>query len=72
MPEIRTPSGERIWVQYFDDGQTLKYIMTSKDPNRDYYILYEVKDGKLNKLGRSRSPYELEEKFGLNQWLQEE
>ena len=69
MAEIRTPAGERIWVQYFNDDQTLKYVMTSKESNRDYYILYEVKDGKLNKLGRSRSPYELEEKFGVNKWL---
>ena len=49
------------------DGDKLLYnqILTSK-PARDFYFLYEVlEDGSLKKLGKARSPTELEEKFDV-------
>ena len=44
--------------------------MTSKEA-RDYYFLYELVDGKLKKLGKARSPKELEEKFDVEKRIRE-
>lgn len=43
-------------------GRHLRYITTSK-PSREYYFLYELKDGKFVKLGKDRSPKVLEDKY---------
>lgn len=45
------------------------YIMTSKEA-RDYYFLYEVVDGKFKKLGRAKSPKELEERFEVGKRME--
>lgn len=39
--------------------------MTSKETSRDYYFLYELVDGTFRKLGKARSPKELEAKFDV-------
>ena len=49
------PKGEIVWVGHYDKDGNLCYITTSK-PSREYYFLYELKDGKFVKLGRDRSP----------------
>ena len=42
--------------------------MTSKKNNRDYYYLYEVApDGSLNKLGRAKTPPDLEAKYHVDE-----
>lgn len=56
------PKGEQVWVSYYNSAHELLFVLTSK-PTRDFYYLYEVKDGRLNKLGKAKSPTELEEKF---------
>lgn len=65
MKEPNTPKGEVAWMGYYDTAHNLKFLVTSKSNNRDFYFLYEVVDGALKKLGKSRSPKELEEKFNI-------
>ena len=42
------------------------FIVTSK-PTRDFYFLYELVDGVFKKLGKAKSPLELEEKFNIHE-----
>jgi len=61
---MRYPRGEIVWTGYYNKNHELKFIVTSK-PLRDYYFLYEVVDAELKKLGKTRSPMELESKFNV-------
>ncbi len=63
--ELKYPKGERVWVGCYNQTNELKFIITSKEA-RDFYFLYELVDGEFRKLGRSRSPKELEEKFEVD------
>lgn len=67
--ELKYPKGERVWVGYYNEAHELKFILTSKEASRDYYFLYELVDGEFRKLGRSKSPKELEDKFGVDKRL---
>jgi len=62
---ISCPRGEQIWLRYNNLDGELLFMLTSKVSNRDYYYLYEVKEGSLEKLGRARTPIELEDKFSI-------
>lgn len=62
--EYKYPRGEDIWTWYYTISGDLMFIITAK-PQRDYYYLYELKDGQFCKLGRSKSPTELENKFDI-------
>lgn len=64
--EPKYPKGERVWVGLYNQSHELKFIITSKESSRDFYFLYELVDGEFRKLGKSRSPKELEEKFEVN------
>ena len=64
------PKGETVWVGYYDNNHKLRFILTSKE-NREYYFLYERDGDAFKKLGRSRSPKELEEKFEVDKRLTE-
>ena len=65
MVIVKCPSGEKIWVSYVNTNGEPVYIITSK-PTRDYYYLYEVSEnGNMRKLGKSKSPIELEEKYNV-------
>lgn len=56
------PPSEKLRVTYKTvDGDI--YYITSKTNNRDYYYLYKLADGKAVKLGKSRNPSELEDKY---------
>ena len=67
---VKYPKGEIVWTSYLSSSGILLYMITSK-PARDYYFLYEVScDGNLKKLGRAKSPTELEEKFEIKNKLQ--
>lgn len=59
---IKYPKGEIVWVSYYNTEHELQYIITSK-PVRDFYFIYKYENGDFKKLGRSKSPVELEEKF---------
>lgn len=55
------PKTERIWVKRITEkGET--YYITSKD-TRDYYFLYKMEGDKAVKLGKAKSPLELEQKY---------
>jgi len=69
--EIKYPKGERVWVGYYDINRNLRFIMTSKENNRDFYFLYELIDGQFRKLGKARSPKELELKFDVDKKVRE-
>lgn len=70
MSEPKYPKGERVWVGYYDSHHELRFILTSKD-SRDFYFLHELVDGNFRKLGKARSPMELEEKFRVYQRMEE-
>ncbi len=55
------PKMERIWVERITDKGEIYYI-TSKDI-RDYYFLYKMDGDKAVKLGKDKSPLELEKKY---------
>lgn len=69
MAKVNYPKGEIIWVGYHDASGELCFIITSKEKSRDFYFLYEYVDGQFRKLGKSRSPKELEEKFNIHDKL---
>ena len=71
MEQIKYPKGEKVWVGYYDTQKNLRFIMTSKENNRDFYFLYELVDGQFKKLGKARSPKELEDKFEVSKKLSE-
>ena len=55
------PKTERMWVKRITEkGET--YYITSKD-TRDYYFLYKMDGDKAVKLGKAKSPLELEQKY---------
>lgn len=66
MSSPKYPRGEQVWVDYYNANHELIYIMTSKESSREYYFLYELVDGVFKKLGKARSPKELEEKFDVD------
>lgn len=61
---VQDPKGEIVWVRYFDLCGCPKFLLTSK-PSREYYLLYKIDGDKLIKLGRAKTPIELEEKYGV-------
>lgn len=70
MNEPKYPKDERVWVSYHNSSRELRFILTSKE-GRDFYYLYELVDGVFHKLGKARSPMELEEKFWVRQKVEE-
>ena len=60
------PKGEQVWTSYCNSSHELLFIVTSK-PTRDFYFLYELVDGVFKKLGKAKSPLELEEKFNIHE-----
>ena len=70
MSEPKYPKGERVWVGYYNSNHELRFILTSKE-SRDFYFLYELVEGNSRKLGKARSPTELEEKFRVYQRMEE-
>ena len=63
---FKSPRGEIVWTAYYDAGRRLRFFLTSK-PLRDYYFLYSVEeDGSFKKLGKSKSPTDLEQKHKVD------
>lgn len=54
------PRSERIWLER-RSGQDV-YFITSRE-NADTFFLYKMDGGKAVKLGKSKSPPELERKY---------
>lgn len=68
MKDIKYPKNELIWFHYFNSNHVFMFLSTSSQ-SRDWYYLYEFKDGRLIKLGKGRSPIELEERFKVDERL---
>ncbi len=60
--EYSYPKGEIVWFGHYDKDHNLRYITTSRLA-RDFYLLYELKDGKFVKLGKDKNSVDLEKKF---------
>ena len=60
------PKGERVWTRYYNLSHELIFILTTKQ-TLDFYFLYEFVDGTFKKLGKAKSPLELEEKFNVRE-----
>ena len=63
--KLKYPKGERIWVGSYNKDHELLFIMTSKETSRDFYFLYKLVNGEFKKLGKARSPKDLENKFDV-------
>ena len=59
------PKTEKIWVKITTDDGNIFYT-TSKVNDRVFYYLYKFVDGKAIKLGKAKSPIELDEKYIKN------
>lgn len=65
MKELVIPKGETVWAGYYNPSDTLRFIVTTKGNSREYYYLYESVDGVFKKLGKAKSPKDLEKKFDV-------
>ena len=63
MAEPKYPKGERVWVGYYTAEHELCLIHKE---SREFYFLYELVDGEVKKLGKARTPKELEDKFEVS------
>lgn len=64
------PRGERAFSGYYNKQGILLFVITAKE-SRDFYFLYEVKDDVYTKLGRSKNPLELVEKYHVMEKIRE-
>lgn len=54
---------EKVWVTRTDENQNIKYVITGK-PDRTVYYLYRIDEhNNVKKIGKARSPTELEKIF---------
>lgn len=66
---MKIPRGETAWVNYKDKDGRVMFVLTSKAA-RDFYFMYRVcEDGSLTKLGKSKSPPDLEQKYKVNEQI---
>ena len=61
--ELPFPKGETVWVQYHEKTGELHHIMTTKKGDRNTYYLYVLENGAWKRLGRGKSPVDLENKY---------
>lgn len=66
---LKYPRNETVWVTYLDRKSDIAYIITTKAGSRDAYHLYQRTGETFKKLGRARTPTELEETFKVKQRL---
>lgn len=59
------PKNEKIWVIIRKRGKDNYHVITSKEDNRSKYYIYNCHNGMADRLGNSKSPSELEEKWPL-------
>ena len=64
------PRGERVFSGYYNRRGILLFVITAKEA-RDFYFLYEVKDDVYTKLGRSKNPLDLVEKYHVMEKIRE-
>ena len=54
--------GEKVWHIRYDENNSVKYIITSKQ-DRSMYYLYSVNGDNISKIQKSKSPADLERKL---------
>lgn len=59
---MKIPKSEIQWVEYRNSDGNITHIMTSGE-SRGFYMLYEKKGEDFVKLGKAKSPSDLEDKF---------
>lgn len=62
---MKLPKSETAWVSYYDCANKLTHILTSRQYAPETFILYKVDGDVLKKLGQSRDPKSLEEKYSV-------
>lgn len=67
---LKYPKGETVWTSYIGKSGNLAYIITAKQ-QRDSYYLYELGEGGFTKLGKGKTPTELERKYDVVSQLQQ-
>lgn len=65
------PKGERIWTAYYGKRGELLFLLTSKE-SREYYFLYEYTGTEYKRLGKSKTPPELEQRFHVRERMRGE
>ena len=65
---IKYPKNERLLHSFTDIHGNLRYIITDKKI-KDGYYLYELKGDSFVKLGKGKTPIELEKKYKFKQNL---
>ena len=72
MSEIKfgPPKGETSLVRYFNMSGELRYILTT-NIYYDAFYLYELSGDKFIKLGKAKTPVELEKKYEIIEKLKE-
>lgn len=55
-------ANHKTWVSYIV-GEEVKYIITTKENNRDFYYLYKNEGDKYAKVAKAKSPLDLEKYF---------
>ena len=63
MAGVKYPRGEHAWVGYYNAAGDLLFVLTTKEHDRSWFFLYENQGGTLKKLGKAKTPAELEEKY---------
>lgn len=71
IEEPPIPKGEHAWVGYYNKENSLLFLVTSKNNSRDFYYLYENKDGSLVKLGKDKDPLLLCNKYNVYDRIKE-
>lgn len=56
------PKNEHAFTGYYNRSGELLFVIAAKEA-RDFYFLYEVQGDTYKKLGRSKNPLELVEKY---------
>lgn len=68
MGNLKYPKGETVWTEYYNKSHELRFIITSKT-TRENYFLYELVGEEFKKLGRAKTPTELEIKYKIKENL---
>lgn len=63
---VNYPKGEDICVRYHNRAGELIFLLTNK-LGSEYYFLYEYRDNVFNRIGKSKSPAEIEERFNIQE-----
>jgi hypothetical protein len=67
MTKAKCPKGETARVGYYNRSGDRVFLLTEKQNGDRWFFLYEDQpDGTIKKLGRAKSPVELENKYDVS------